>query len=93
MAEDVASAECLDCACGISPNEVAECSEACWNLVQCTIDECDSDITDADCLNQECGEFTESASGISAMTMLLGPVLRQCTDVCGASDGSDAGTD
>lgn len=91
MAEQVASAECVDCTCGQSPDGVADCTEGCWNLVLCMVNECDADITDADCLNQECGEYADRASGLSAMAMLLGPALTECADICRESDGADAG--
>jgi hypothetical protein len=78
--------ECLHCACGVDPANVAACDATCWSLIDCVVEQCGGDGANVTCIVNFCSEFIGGVTGAQA----AGPVLRMCPDTCplGGSTGT-----
>ena len=87
-----ASPECKQCLCSSCPRETVQCSDVCWDLADCMLNECGSnperDIAHFACTgitaNGTCGEYADGIRYTSALSVHAAGCMApgKCLELC-----------
>jgi hypothetical protein len=87
-----ASAECKECLCNSCPREAVQCTDVCWDLASCMLNECssnpDRDIAHFACTgitaNGTCGEHADGIRYTSALSVHAAGCMApgKCLELC-----------